>query len=193
MKSIVYFFLIVTVSALPVRNNGVCQYGGNAACVASCAVNGYNCGYCDGTEPNEKCICEHCSNNDMSCTNGGEAACIASCKVQGRCGGHCVGIAPHETCVCSPCYNATRIVESPERNATKHYLKAQNSRSACFKAAENKNASNGCDYGMGCSDCASTCREHGYSYMCCYGDTCCCYATTGLCSVDPACPGTYCG
>ena len=38
-----------------------CQAGGRAACIASCKVQGCETGYCEGTAPNETCVCSRCS------------------------------------------------------------------------------------------------------------------------------------
>lgn len=109
-----------------------CQVGGRAACVASCKVQGCETGYCEGTAPNEVCVCSRCSptrnssstalalivinNPAVSCQVGGRAACVASCKVQGCETGYCEGTAPNEVCVCSRCshkmiehYNKTKV------------------------------------------------------------------------------------
>lgn len=85
-----------------------CQYGGLAACNAHCLLEGYNCGFCRGTEPNEVCVCEHCKDTDvktpeLSCQVLGRSGCITSCKVQGCRTGYCVGTAPNEICQCSGC------------------------------------------------------------------------------------------
>jgi hypothetical protein len=38
-----------------------CQVGGRAACITSCKVQGCETGYCEGTSPNEVCVCSRCS------------------------------------------------------------------------------------------------------------------------------------
>lgn len=37
-----------------------CQTGGRAACIASCKLQGCETGYCEGTAPNEVCVCSRC-------------------------------------------------------------------------------------------------------------------------------------
>lgn len=111
----------------PVKDdpNGVCQYGGNAACLAACAYKGFNCGYCSGTEPNEVCICEHCPDQEKTCIaecqeKGCESATVSatgcecnkcsefdhtSCECIPRCDQVCVewGFAPIGECTCQGC------------------------------------------------------------------------------------------
>lgn len=41
-----------------------CQVGGRAGCIASCKVQGCETGYCEGTAPNEVCVCSRCSHNE---------------------------------------------------------------------------------------------------------------------------------
>lgn len=51
---------------------------------------------------------------------------------------------------------------------------------------------NYCNFGSGCNTCASVCRNHGYSWYCCYGSSCCCYKESTMCNTAPSCPMNYC-
>ena len=192
------FFLALYVSyADSYETNGVCQYGGNVACLAECKVKGYNCGFCEGTEPNEVCMCEQCPKrepDDLSCTTGGKAGCIASCKVQGCRTGHCEGTAPDETCVCSGCGVESIMPKSVkinskypvEKNATinlqkiptfpvkmgKFNITKKTNNSFCIK---NTDDSSSCKTLDGCNTCGGNCGSVGYQFFCCDGNHCCCY------------------
>jgi hypothetical protein len=111
IKTIAFLFAVVSfATALPTKlEDVVCEDGGITACLAYCAAEGYNCGYCAGTEPNVKCVCEHCSEiipisvdivkNLTSCSLG---SCNAQCKSRGSdCTGSCVGFYPTQVCMCN--------------------------------------------------------------------------------------------
>jgi len=50
----------------------------------------------------------------------------------------------------------------------------------------------GCYFQSGCSSCSSWCAYGYYPYYCCDGGVCCCYASSGSCSVNENCYNNYC-
>jgi hypothetical protein len=159
-----------------------CTYGGRAACIASCKLQNCDTGYCEGTAPNEVCVCSRCSadveqpspkDTDASCTYGGRAACIASCKIQGCATGDCVGTAPNEVCVCSRCNGTTVDVSQPK--CVPEMCTQECGRDGCLTGA--------------CDSVSGQCVCSGYQTMMdwCTDGTC-----SQLCKLRGGCTGGYC-
>jgi len=80
-----------------------CTYGGRAACIASCKIQGCDTGYCTGTAPNEVCVCSRCSSVEHNVTVKNQMikelskttdlcqkdTCVKTCSSMSYSDGHC--------------------------------------------------------------------------------------------------------